>query len=374
MKIYDIVIIGAGAAGISAALFASKSGLKVAIIEKENIGGINSTGGGMFIKYIFESLKELIQIKNSEVLTIDGDANNISLNYPKLIKKYQDTIIDVVLENKNKLGQSNVDIYTGKGIVQNPNVVVVNDKTLNTKNIILAVGSKPKIPNIKGINEAIKKGFVVYIHKMYQDVKVYDHIAIIGGGPNAVETTEFFSNIGSKVQLIVRSDDILSGIDLEMKGEFKKGITNANVELLTNANVLEFKNNSVIVKSKNKIKEIHVDKIYLATGYTYDGQTCAALNVKTDVSGIITNDNCETSVKGVYAIGDSNNKPKQSNLAVSEGIVAVKHILGIFHKFKYNFYVSEIVGLKDYVYYGYTEEEVKKLCIVYDVRHINLSV
>lgn len=373
MKNYDITIIGGGIAGISAAIYASTKLLRVALIEKDELGGMTFNGGGIFFKYLAGTLKQLEIFERSERVSIISKNPSFHIDFDDLVSKHHIISEQVLINSKRILLDNNVDIYYGEGEIINKNLVGINGLSIHTDNIIIACGAELNIPQIKGIEKAIEEKFVLKPNSLPKLNKIPSSVAIIGGGPVATELAIFFSSVGTKTNLIVRGKQILSDYDFELKEMYLKEISNKNLTISYDSNVIEFVEKYLMIEQAKVTRAITVDTVILATGYSGNPNNFKNIDLDYDEQGIITNDKCETSIIGIYAIGDANNKPKFSNLAEVEGITAVKNILNSSSTINYDYFANSLLTNIEYASYGITEQEAIKRNIKYSCRYFDLN-
>lgn len=357
---YDVGIIGAGVAGLTAALEAKSLGYKVVLFERRDLGGLSFNGGEIIIRKFFDIIKDFSIVNTKYNYNLDQTMG--------FIKDYKNKSID----NYFKLfkGVNEVDIVYGDGELINQNEMSINGKTYYFDKLILAHGSKTRLPEIKGIEETLESKFLIKSHNLLEIHKNIKDIAILGSGRVAFEIAVIFSMLGIKAYVLARNG-FMNHLDDDVKELYLNAILNENIILVDQVKLVEIKTNEVIFKENEVIKSIKVDNAILAMGYMANIEPIKNLNIEFDNNGIITNKYLETSIPGVYAIGDCNNKPRFSNLAIAEALAAVNHINGKQFSFNYDRFVMSVFGLTNYAYVGKSEKELKKSGIPYYVKTIN---
>lgn len=282
---YDIIIVGAGPAGLTAALYALRANKKVLIFEAntyggqiinankmENYPGIKSISGFDYATLLYNQVMDLgAEIKYETVLRID--------------------------ENKN---------------------VITNNDTYNSKTIILATGAKNRKLGIKNENEYLGKGLsycATCDGNFYKD-KI---VAVVGGGNTAITDAIYLSDIASKVYLIHRKDSFRADdkyiIELKEKN---------NIEFILNTNITDIYGDNILegIKLDNGL-DINVNGLFIAVGQEPKNEIFSEL-IDIDEKGyIISNDGVHTNVKGIYVAGDARVKSlRQVITAVSDGAIA----------------------------------------------------
>ena len=282
---YDIIIVGAGPAGLTAALYALRANKKVLIFEAntyggqiinankmENYPGIKSISGFDYATLLYNQVMDLgAEIKYETVLRID--------------------------ENKN---------------------VITNNDTYNSKTIILATGAKNRKLGIKNENEYLGKGLpycATCDGNFYKD-KI---VAVVGGGNTAITDAIYLSDIASKVYLIHRKDSFRADdkyiIELKEKN---------NIEFILNTNITDIYGDNILegIKLDNGL-DINVNGLFIAVGQEPKNEIFSEL-IDIDEKGyIISNDGVHTNVNGIYVAGDARVKNlRQVITAVSDGAIA----------------------------------------------------
>lgn len=287
MNEYDIIIIGAGPAGLTAGLYAERQGSKTLILEKDTIGGLGK------------------QIARME-------------NYPGF---EEISGIELIEKMKNQLKKTEIKEFENvESIIKKENKFEVNtiNKQYLTKSIILATGSAHKNLNVKGEEEFKGRG-VSYCATcdglFFQNKK----IIVAGGGNTAIQEALFLKNLGCNVTIIHKRNKLQADKALQEK------INNINVIL--KSEIIEIKGEtvvtSIIIKNKNEIKEIPTDGIFISTDYKPNNELAKELNLKlNETNHIITDKNQKTNIPHVYAAGDICDELKQWVVACAHGAIA----------------------------------------------------
>lgn len=296
MKSYDVIIVGGGPAGLSAAIYAARGNLKTGVFEKSLIGGqINVT----FEVENYPGIPEILSgFELSDRLKQQADKFG-----PEFV---DEEIIKIDFETKDGYKK----VYT-------------EDEEYLTKAIIIATGAQPRYMNVPGEHEFTGKG-VSYCATC--DGALYRNkvVAVIGGGDSAVEEGMFLTKFATKVFVVHRRDElraVKSIQDRAFKNEKMEFIWDSVVEEIKGENFVE----TAVLKNlkTNEKQDLKVDGIFVYVGILPNNEL-AKDAIKLDKSGfIITNELMETNIKGVYAVGDLRNTPlRQVVTACSDGAVA----------------------------------------------------
>src|SRR5690606_30108034 len=203
MKKYDVAIIGAGAGGYVAAIYAARSGLNVALVEKGKVGGACFNLGCIPSKIMIEHSKLIQKMKLGEQWGIS--TNNIEIDFPKLMQRKEDLIQQLLEDIHRYIGNNTITYYSGKAEVTKDLVVKVNGEEFEAKDIILATGSKPFVPPFKGLETAT----YYTTDTIFNMKELPKQLTIIGGGVISIEMAFSLAPLGTKVTILNHSRDIL---------------------------------------------------------------------------------------------------------------------------------------------------------------------
>jgi len=353
---YNTVVIGGGPGGYVAAIRLAQLGKKVAVIEKDNVGGTCTnwgciptkamlTASHLYTDIISKSKKMGIKVDN-----VDYDLAGIMKHMKKSVTMSRKGI--EFLFNKNK-----IDLFKETAEIVDKNHVKAGEKTFETKNIILAHGSEPvmfspfnKIDGIWTSNE------------VFQMQEAPESILIIGGGVIGLEFSNFFASLGKKVYLVELFDHILPYEDEDVASEIKKVLKKKGVEILEKHKVADVvKNeNGYISKIENddKIKEIETEKILLAVGRKpVIPEDVKNLGVEIE-KGVKTDSKMRTNIDNVYAVGDIRSQIMLAHVASFEGITAAHNIAGQQKEMDYSAVPSIIFSTPEIASTGVKEKDV----------------
>ncbi|PKK99604.1 MAG: dihydrolipoyl dehydrogenase [Tenericutes bacterium HGW-Tenericutes-2] len=367
MKTYDIIVLGGGPGGYVAAIKASQLGAKVALIEKEVVGGICLNHGCIPTKTLLKNAKVYKTILHAQDygVVLGGD---ITFDWSLMLKRKDSVVKRLTLGVGGLLKKNGVEVFSGLGKVLSPTKVEVNGETLQTKNLILATGASPIVPPIPGLKEAYEKGIAVTSRELLQIKDAPKSLVIIGGGVIGVEFATIFSSLGTKVTIIEKLDGVLPMMDDDIRVAYTKILKRDGIEIFANAEVKAVKDHEVTYTFEGKDTTIKADTVLVSVGMRPNSNGLEALNLKMDRAAVITNEHLETSVPGVYAIGDLNGKYMLAHVASAEGIVAAEYIMGNKKAhLDYSKVPNAVYGHPEIATIGLTEREVKEKGIKYKV-------
>jgi thioredoxin reductase (NADPH) len=305
METYDLIVIGAGAAGLSAGIYAARSGLKTVIIEEKLSGGTT------------------------------GDAPLVE-NYPGFASIEGAELADKMTTHCRKTGVTIRELETFKALnLQGEKKIVKTTRTeYEATAIIIATGSHHKEIGAKGEKELRGKG-VSYCGVCDGPLFKGKNVIVVGGGNSAAITALYLSGLAANVTLIHRREI------LRCEEVYLKDIqTKKNIQILWNGEIKEIKGNKVVEKvliqdnKTGEMQELPVNAVFVQVGEAPNSQTAEESGVETDEHGYIKTDfNQRTNIPGVYAAGDVTNQPvKQVGTAVGQGITAALEAYGYIRR------------------------------------------
>ncbi len=362
MEKYDVIVLGSGPGGYVAAIKAAQKNLKVAIIEKEAIGGVCLNWGCIPTKALLKSAKVYTEFMNAKDYGIKvEEKSTITPDWPSILKRKDRIVRRLTGGVKMLLEKNKVDIYNGEGTIINKHEIKVNDTTLSTKNIIISTGASPILPPIDGLDKAYQDNRLLTSKGMLDIEDIPKNLVIIGGGVIGIEFATIFSSFNTKVTIIERENNILLNVDDDVRENMVKILKKAKITVLTNSTVTKIDESSVIYEDTEGNKQkVDAEKILLSVGMKANNQSFTNLNLQMNKSFVEINEYMETSEKNVYAIGDVTGKMMLAHVASHQGIIAVEHILGNNEEINYNQVPSAIYSFPEIAQIGYTEKEAKE--------------
>ncbi|NLV76533.1 MAG: dihydrolipoyl dehydrogenase [Tissierellia bacterium] len=362
MDRYDLIVIGGGPGGYVAAIKAAQLGGKVAVIEKEKLGGVCLNWGCIPTKTLLKTAKLYEDISRGEEFGIVGiDDTDIKVDW-NLLSKRKDQVVKKLVSGIYTLFKKNkIDLYEGMGKVIDKNNVEVNGEIVTGKNLIIATGAKDNLPPIDGLDTALESGKIINSKGALQLEEIPKDLVIIGGGAIAVEFATIFNSIGSNVTLIQRSSHILSSTEKEMATTLQKHLIREGINIVTDTKLKSIREDGVIIEHKGEEKVFKGDKYLISLGLKPQLKGIENLDLELDSKGFVkTNEKMETNIEGVYAIGDLNGKFALAHVASAEGIVAAENIMGKDSTMNYSIVPSCIYTFPELASVGLTEEEAKE--------------
>lgn len=369
---YDVVIIGGGPGGYVAAIKAGQLGAKVALIEKEVVGGICLNHGCIPTKALIKSAKVYETLKKSTDFGVK--AENITFDWNKIVER-KNTIVNQLTNGVSFLLKKNkVEVIQGYGEIVNKNQVKVDNKILDTKNIIIATGSSAIMPPIPGAQEAFDNKILVTSKELLKIDKFPKSLTIVGGGVIGIEFASIFSTLGSKVTIIEKLPTILANMDEEIQVAYTKKLKKDGINILTDAAVTKINKNITTYELNGKEETVNSEVILMAVGTRANSVAFDHLKLNKDRANIVTNEYLQTSIPNIYAIGDVNGKYMLAHVASHEGIIAVEHMLNKqTQPMDYTKIPACVYGSPEIASIGLTEQEAKERNLKYKVSKVPLA-
>ena len=345
---YDVIVLGGGPAGFTAANRAAEAGLKTAIFEEDKLGGTCLNQGCIPSKSFIHSAKLFSEInEKSDESTNKGQCPDIQ----KWTEIKNKTVESLRMGVRGSLRKNRVKIVFSKGLIQSysDGETVITDSdgnTYSTDHLIIAVGSKVFLPPIDGLITALESSFAVTTDNLFNIEENFSSIAIIGGGVIGAELASCFAMANIKVALIESTDRLGASADPDCMNAFEKSLKKVGVSVYKNSKVEKIEDKALYISAEEGVICEQVDKILVCTGRRpwLDGYGLEKLNVKTERGLIVTDDKLKTSVKGVYAVGDINGKSMLAHTAYREAEVCINNIIGEDDYIDYNLIPSVVYG------------------------------
>ncbi|HTF80996.1 MAG TPA: dihydrolipoyl dehydrogenase, partial [Cytophagales bacterium] len=374
---YNVTIIGSGPGGYVAAIRCAQLGLKTALIEKyDTLGGTCLNVGCIPSKAMLDSTEHYHNAThNFKVHGIDI-AGEIKVNLEQMIKR-KGEVVKQTCDGINFLMKKNkVDVHQGVGSFVDKNTIKITAKDgkvteIKTEKVIIATGSKPiSLPTVP-----IDKNRIITSTEALNLKEVPKHLIVIGGGVIGLELGSVYARLGAKVSVVEFSDALIPTMDKALGKELQKVLAKLGFEYHFKHKVTEasVKDNEVTVKAENaegKIVEFKGDYVLVAIGrkpYT-EGLGLENIGVKLDQRGRIeTDSHLQTSVPGIYAIGDVIKGAMLAHKAEEEGVMVAEQLVGQKPHVNYNLIPGVVYTWPEVASVGFTEEQLKESGKAYKV-------
>ncbi|MBW9280066.1 dihydrolipoyl dehydrogenase [Bacteroides fragilis] len=363
---YQVIIIGGGPAGYTAAEAAGKSGLSVLVFEKQNLGGVCLNEGCIPTKTLLYSAKTYDGAKHASKYAVT--VPEVSFDLPKTIARKSKVVRKLVLGVKSKLTSNNVTIISGEAIILDKNTVRCGEETYECDNLILCTGSETFVPPISGIDNVN-----YWTHREALDNKELPaSLAIVGGGVIGMEFASFFNSLGVKVTVIEMMDEILGGMDKELSALLRADYAKRGIQFLLSTKVVSLaqteEGSVVSYENAGETGSVIAEKLLMSVGRrpVTKGFGLENLNLqRTERGNIVVNGQMESSLPGVYVCGDLTGFSLLAHTAVREAEVAVHAILGKEDKMSYAAIPGVVYTNPEIAGVGQTEESLTAKGIAY---------
>ncbi|HOO59001.1 MAG TPA: dihydrolipoyl dehydrogenase [Candidatus Mcinerneyibacteriales bacterium] len=325
----DLIIIGAGPGGYVAAIRAVQLGLDVALVEKGRVGGTCLNVGCIPTKTYVAMAELYAKMQEASHFGIDLEGT-LSLNFRRMVERKDEVVDQLVRGIERILQKRKIEVIPGEGRLTGPGSVEVAGKSFQARNIILATGSEPVIPGFLNIPD-----FTVDSTALLDCSEPLSSLAVIGGGVVGVEFASIWAHLGTKVSLIEIQPSLLPTLDKKIGTRLKSMLKKKGVEVFTSRKAEKVAPGEIILDDGTVIR---AEKMLVAIGRrpVLKGIDTEKLGIRTENGFITVSETMETSLKGVYAIGDLLASPQLAHVASKEGIVAVENIAGIKSRVNYN--------------------------------------
>ena len=352
----DLIIIGSGPGGYQAARYAAQQGLKVVIVENSHAGGTCLNCGCIPTK-TFAHEAELLR---NPLLT---DEDRLRWNFNTLLERKQ-TIVEQLRKGVETILQHpNITFVKGFGRLSGIHSVTVGDEEFTAKNIIIATGSHAKLPPVDGINDPS----VMTSTELLSCSSIPKQLCIIGAGVIGMEFASAFNAFGCKVTVVEYMKECLPTIDGDIAKRLRKSLEKQGVTFIMQAGVSSIQNGTVTYEKKGKQATVVADSVLVATGRAAntDNMGLEGVGVEFNRQGIVVDDNMQTNIPGIYAIGDVNGKMMLAHAATFQGYRAINHILGKDDLINFDIMPAAIFTYPEAASVGISEENAKQAGLDY---------
>ncbi len=330
---YDLIVLGSGPGGYVAAIRAAQLGLKTAIVERENLGGICLNWGCIPTKALLRSAEIYHYMQHAKDYGLV--AEKISADIEAVVKRSRGVAKQLNQGVTHLMKKNKITVHLGDGAITAPGKLTVtkDGKTeeLTAKNIIIATGARARdLPFVKTDGVRIW----TYRHAMVPP-EMPTKLLVIGSGAIGIEFASFYNDMGAEVTVVEMLDRVVPVEDAEVSDFLEKALTKQGMTIMTGAGVEKLdvtaKGVTASIKGKDgKLSTSEFSHVIVAVGIVPNTENIGLekLGVKTTKGHIDTDPMCQTNVPGIYAIGDVTAPPWLAHKASHEGVIAVEAIAG----------------------------------------------
>jgi len=368
MNNYDVIVIGAGPAGYVSAIRAAQLNLKTAIVEKQWMGGVCLNVGCVPSKSLLKNA-EVAHILRKRGKELGFSFENLNLDFSVAVKRSRRVSNRLTKGVEFLMKKNKIDVFMGEAKILATDTIGVTDESgkiseIKTKNIVIATGASTMVPAGWKIDG---KRVVTYLEAILQEDLPQSAI-IIGAGAIGVEFATIWHSYGSDVTIVEMLPNLLPVEDEDISKELTKSFIKQGIDVLTGHRVesLEATKDSVNVKvtSENDEKILNAEQALVAIGFS---PNCADLGLEevgvtfSEQGAIKIDDRMETSIPGIWAIGDVTGKLMLAHVGSAQGIVCAESIAGVETvKLNYDMMPRATYCQPQVASFGYTEEQAKE--------------
>jgi dihydrolipoamide dehydrogenase len=330
---FDITVIGGGPGGYVAAIRAAQLGLRVALVEKEHLGGICLNWGCIPTKALLRSAEVFEQFKHAADfgLAVQG----ASFDLQKVVARSRGVAAQLNGGVKHLLKKNKVQVYDGRARLAGPGVVRVEQKQddfeIHSPHIILATGARAR-----SLSPVEPDGRLVWSYKeAMTPERMPKSLLVVGSGAIGIEFASFYRALGAEVTVVEILERILPVEDAEISGLARKSFERDGMKILTSTSVAAIEKQADSVRATLEVRgarqELTVDRVIAAVGIVGNVEDIGleGTGVMVENTHIVTDEWCRTGEPGVYAIGDVAAAPWLAHKASHEGILCVERIAGL---------------------------------------------
>ena len=329
---FDMIVIGAGPGGYVAAIRGAQLGLKVAVVERENLGGICLNWGCIPTKALLRSAEVFHLMNRAGEFGLSAGAVGFDLD--AVVKRSRKVAAQLSGGVRHLLKKNKVTVVMGEARFTAPDALAVatdkGEETLRAKSIVIATGARAR--ELPGL-EADGKRVWSYRHAL-QPPHMPKDLLVIGSGAIGIEFASFFNTLGAKTTVVEVLDRILPVEDEEISAFARKQFVKQGMEILESAKVARLERGkdrvTAHIEQGGKSAPRDFDTVISAVGITgnTEGLGLEAIGVATDRSHVVVDAFCRTNVPGIHAIGDIAGPPWLAHKASHEGVMVAELIAG----------------------------------------------
>ena len=325
MENFDVVVLGGGTAGLVTASGCARLGRKVALIEREALGGDCLWTGCVPTKALVASAKLAYQMRHA-------DAYGLEPVTPRVTPK---SVMDSMREQRRLISRHDdpekfralgIDVIEGEARLVARNVVTVNGRELAAKDIVIATGSRTAVPPVEGLQE---RGYLDHATFLAQD-QFPSSVLILGGGYIGIEFAQIFARFGARVTVVEMLDEIVNKEDAAIITRVREVLVREKVELLTGWAVKSVSEGHARIENKlGEVRDVAAETIFVASGRRGNTENLGLedVGVKVEKSWIATDRFLQTSVSRIWACGDVHGGMQFTHAAAYEAVKLVRNML-----------------------------------------------
>ncbi|RME81901.1 MAG: dihydrolipoyl dehydrogenase [Caldilineae bacterium] len=328
---YDVVVLGGGPGGYVAAIRAAQLGLKCAVVENENLGGVCLNWGCIPSKALIRNAEIAHLLRRGKEFGFSFD--NLTLDYGVAVKRSRQTSSRLVKGVGFLMKKNQIDVLQGWGVLKDAHTVAVDDKSVTAAHIILATGGHPfTLPGVEVDGERV----LTYRQAIVQE-NLPRSIVIVGAGPIGMEFAYVYNAYGVEVTVVEMLPHVLPNEEPEVAEVVAKAFKKQGIRTLANTRTeavqVDKEGVQVTVKDlqTDKLETITAEQVLMAMGVKPNshGIGLEQVGVATEKGWVQINERMQTNISHIYAIGDVTGKMNLAHVASAQGMVAAETIAGV---------------------------------------------
>lgn len=331
--VYDLIVLGGGPGGYLGAQRAAEAGLSVLLLEKNALGGVCLNEGCIPTKTLLHAAGLLEDCR-------EGSVFGVTCGEPKLIHaavlaRKGRVVKRLVAGVRSALKQAGVQVVMARGTLAGKSgqgfVVEADGQTYTGARLLLATGSRPALPPINGLDEAMAQKVALTSGALLELSEIPPALTVLGAGVVGLELAAYFAAAGSRVSVVELSGRIAAGMDAELATLLQKSLEGRGIAFSLNTEVLSVSPRGALgARRDGQLVELEPGLVLLAAGRrpVTEGFGLESLGISAGRAGIPTDGVCQTPVPGVYAVGDCNGRCLLAHAAYRQAEAAVGHMLG----------------------------------------------
>lgn len=352
---FDIIIIGGGPGGYKTATYAASKGLTVLVVEKAEFGGTCLNCGCIPTKTYARNAEIIQTLKEADIYGLDE--LSFSFNF-KTAYERKNNVIDALRNGiSTLLSAPGITVVKGEAVLKSASSVSVNGEEYSAKNIIIATGSESKTLPIADLDADM----ICDSTWLLSTDTLPKRICIVGAGVIGMEFASILNSFGCEVSVVEFLKECLPALDGDIAKRLRKCLEKRGVAFYMQSGLKSAAKGKVVFEKKGKETELETEKVLIAVGRkpNVEGLGLDEVGIAYDKKGITVTDMMQTSVPGVYAIGDVNGRQMLAHAAEMQGKRAVNSILGLQDDIRFDIMPAAIFTNPEAACVGKTEELLK---------------
>ena len=368
---FDVAIIGGGPGGYVAAIRAAQLGARVALVEKDRLGGTCLHRGCIPTKALLRTAEALLESKHAS--TVGVAVNDATVDFAAMMAWKKRAVAQQADELEKLIAWRKIAVFRGEGRLVGPDSIKVGNELLAAGKIIIATGSLPSRLSIPGAN---LPGVLTSDQILELDA-MPESLVVIGAGVVGCEFASIFSALGARVTVLEILPRILPPVDEEIARRFQQILRSQGVTIHTKASLQEIRAQDdrlrLLFALGEEHQEVVADRVLMAVGRRPSSDALEAAGLALRDGSVTVNDRLETSVDNVYAAGDVLGLYMLAYVASYQGIIAAENALGGSRQADYRAVPTCVFTLPEIASVGLREEEARAQGVSYKVSRFPFS-